>query len=201
MKRIAAVYAARTLAEQADAQSPQCATCGRLFVPWVVEGICPACINLLPVDANLRFKPTDSIIEAIVAVLAERALGGIDIDNDSNDILTFPSTVVEGGAGARITVQSQIAVKPRILHVTESVGAAFIIKDILVGNKSQIPNTHGIPAEYFTPTRPTIRLDIDTILPAMHFCMIVQNRTAASAIFTALWQTERHTDDRRSSAP
>lgn len=89
--------------------------------------------------------------------------------------LGFEFLAIAAGADALVTTQPQTLFKPTRLMVPTTIAPAFVLKDVKVGNVSQLPSANPIPCESFVPGAFGAGLALRTVNPAINLSLLVNN--------------------------
>jgi hypothetical protein len=95
--------------------------------------------------------------------------------------VTFTGTDTAPGVGARSVIsRSQLrGFRGERLVIPADIAMNFSVRDIKVGNRSQLGSSVAIPAETFAEPAVDVRLSLDTAITAMDIALVVTNLTSA----------------------
>lgn len=94
---------------------------------------------------------------------------------------------VAAGAIVSMVARPQVEViKPYKLFIELDVAKSFVINDIRVGNRSMFPMCQNLPATQFSHDDGHL-IEVDPIMLAMDFLMMVTNISEAQRTFRASW--------------
>lgn len=107
------------------------------------------------------------------------------LDNVNRFPLGFGQTVVAAGGSATIRQQPQQLFRGKRLVIPSNIAPSFLVTDIRVGNRSQLPVAAGIPALAFSENGDNLAVNLDTCQTSMFIDLDVTNIGLVNQTFTA----------------
>ena len=107
-----------------------------------------------------------------------------------SNYLGVPATAFLANQRLDISVAPDTIVKPKRLLIPSTLNDAFVIRQITIGRRPQLPSSDGVPARNFDEKSNSSPMTFDTWNYGQRFVLDVENITAAPATFRGSFEVD-----------